>query len=96
MKRFFASGSSRAERPAELLGESPASSSGQPADSFVSAEQPDFRIAYIRDVQRWLAAEHVATSSNVDAQRWQFCRNVEPGRRMCDLAKELAGGTNEG
>ena len=70
MKRFFASGSSRAERPAELLGESPASSSaGQPANSFVSAEQPDFKIASIRDVQRWLAAEHVATSSNVDAQR---------------------------
>jgi hypothetical protein len=70
MKRFFASGSSRAERLAELLGESPASSSaGQPANSFVSAEQPDFKIASIHDVQRWLAAEHVATSSNVDAQR---------------------------
>jgi len=66
MKRFFASGSSRAERSRE----SPASSSaGQPANSFVSAERPDFKIASIRDVQRWLAAEHVVTSSNVDAQR---------------------------
>ena len=64
MKRFFASGSSRAERPAELLRESLASSSvGQPANSFVSAEQPDFKIASIHDVQRWLAAEHI------DAQR---------------------------
>ena len=70
MKRFFASGSSRAERPVELSGESLASSSaGQLANSFVSAEQPDFKIASIRDVQRWLAAEHVATSSNVDARR---------------------------
>ena len=57
-----------------LRADQPASSSSgraeQSATSLRSAEQPDLKIASIRDVQRWLAAEHVASCSNIDGKAY--------------------------
>ena len=71
MKRFLSSAapssSGRAEPP------SSSSSAEQPATSLRSAEQPatpsHLKILSIRDVQRWLAEEPIASCSSADAQR---------------------------
>ena len=71
MKRFLSSAdpssSGRAEPP------SSSSSAEQPATSLHSAEQPatpsHLKILSIRDVQRWLAKEPIASCSSADMQR---------------------------
>ena len=71
MKRFLSSAapssSGRTETP------SSSSSAEQPATSLRSAEQPatpsHLKILSIRDVQRWLAEEPIASCSSADAQR---------------------------
>ena len=75
MDRFMCSAASsstgRAEWPSTVSGSS--SSAEQPAISLRSAEQPAtpsrLKILSIRDVQRWLAEEPMASCSSADAQR---------------------------
>jgi hypothetical protein len=75
MHRFMSSAASsssgRAEWPATVSGSF--SSAEQPAISLRSAEQPatpsHLKISSIRDVQRWLAEEPIASCSSADAQR---------------------------
>ena len=75
MKRFMSSAASsssaRAELPATMS--SSFSSAEQPATSVCSAEQPGIRcqlkVSSIRDVQRWLAMEPIASCSSADMQR---------------------------
>ena len=65
------SSSGRAERPAAASSSS--SSAEQPATSLRSAEQlatpSHLNILSIRDVQRWLAEEPIASCSSADVQR---------------------------
>ena len=75
MKRFVSSaassGSGSAEQSANVSARS--SSAEQSATSFRSAEQPattsQLKIFSIRDVQRWLAEESIASCSSADLQR---------------------------
>ena len=75
MKRFVSSAASSssgsAARPATVSARS--SSAEQSATSFRSAEQPatppQLKIFSIRDVQRWLAEESIASCSSADLQR---------------------------
>ena len=75
MHRFMSSAASsssgRAERRATVSSSS--SSAEQPAISLRSAERPatpsHLKILSIRDVQRWLAEEPIASCSSADAQR---------------------------
>ena len=75
MKRFMSSAASsssaRAKPPSTTS--SSFSSAEQPATSFCSAEQPGTRcqlkVSSIRDVQRWLAKESIASCSSADMQR---------------------------
>ena len=75
MKRFMSSAASSssgsAARPATVSARS--SSAEQSATSLRSAEQPatpsQLKIFSIRDVQRWLAEESIASCSSADLQR---------------------------
>ena len=75
MKRFMSSAASsssaRAEPPAAVS--SSVGSAEQPATSLRSAEPPatpcHLKILSIRDVQRWLAEEPIASCSSADMQR---------------------------
>ena len=75
MKRFVSSAASSssgsAARPANVSARS--SSAEQSATSLRSAEQPatpsQLKIFSIRDVQRWLAEESIASCSSADLQR---------------------------
>jgi hypothetical protein len=75
MHRFISSAASsssgRAEQPAAAS--SSCSSAEQPSSSLRSAEQPatpsHFQILSIRDVQRWLHVETVASCSSADMER---------------------------
>ena len=75
MQRFLSSAASSSSGRAEPLAtpSSSASSAVQRATSLRSAEQPatpsDSKILSIRDVQRWLAQEPIASCISADAQR---------------------------
>ena len=75
MKRFMSSAASSSSATAELPAtmSSSFSSAEQPATSLCSAEQPGTRcqlkVSSIRDVQRWLAMEPIASCSSADMQR---------------------------
>ena len=70
MASAASSSSGRAEQSAAAS--SSCSSAEQPATSLRSAEQPatppHFKIVSIRDVQRWLAKEPIASCSSADVQ----------------------------
>ena len=72
MQRFISSASSSSWDRAEQLATA-SNSAEQLATPLRSAEQPatslHLKISSIRDVQRWLAEEHVASCRSVDAQR---------------------------
>ena len=67
MHRFISSAASSRERPAAASSSS--SSAEQPAISLRSVEKPGFHLDSIRDVQRWLAEEHIASCTGADIQR---------------------------
>ena len=69
MHLFSASAASSSSFRADQPASSSSGNAEQPVTSHRSAEQPDLKIASIRDVERWLATAHVASCSNVDAQR---------------------------
>jgi hypothetical protein len=71
MSSVASSSSGRAEQPAAASSSS--NSAEQPIASLRSAEQPatpsHLKILSIRDVQRWLADEPIASCSSADVQR---------------------------
>ena len=74
MKRFMSSAASSSSARAEPATMSSSfSSAEQPTTSLGSAEQPGTRcqlkLSSIRDVQRWLAMEPIASCSSADMQR---------------------------
>ena len=74
MKRFMSSAASSSSARAEPATMSSSfSSAEQPTTSLGSAEQPGIRcqlkLSSIRDVQRWLAMEPIASCSSADMQR---------------------------
>ena len=74
MKRFMSSAASSSSARAEPATMSSSfSSAEQPTTSLGSAEQPGTRcqlkLSSIRDVQRWLAKESIASCSSADMQR---------------------------
>ena len=80
---------SSAERPATVSGSF--SSAEQPGTPILSAEQPATpsysKILSIRDVQRWLTKEPIASSNSADAQRIREAVAVlsQPKPRQEDL-----------
>ena len=75
MKRFMSSAASSSSARAEPFAtmSSSFSSAEQPATSLRRAEQPaippHLKLSSIRDVQRWLAEEPIASCSSADMQR---------------------------
>ena len=71
MSSAASSSAGSAERPATVSGSF--SSAEQPGTPILSAEQPATpsysKILSIRDVQRWLTKEPIASSNSADAQR---------------------------
>ena len=90
MKRFMSSAASSSFSNAE-----------QPTTSLGSAEQPGTRcqlkLSSIRDVQRWLAMEPIASCSSADMQRIREAVAVlvpaKPRKEDVAFAKQGASGT---
>ena len=104
MSSVASSSSGRAEQPAAASSSS--NSAEQPTASLRSAEQPAtlsrLKILSIRDVQRWLADEPIASCSSADVQRIREAaavrRAVAPEAqkgRCATSAKQVAGDTKK-